>query len=43
MVLIDEVLLKNSYIDRNIHKNALFLLKNCPAKKNSLRPLLPAA
>jgi len=31
MFLIHELLLKNSYFGRNMHKNALFLLKSCPA------------
>jgi len=29
MLLIDKLLLKNSYFGGNKHKNALFLLKNC--------------
>jgi len=28
MLLIDELLLQNNYFRQNMHKNALFLLKN---------------
>jgi len=38
MLLIDKLLLYNSYFGQNMHKNALFLLKNC-----KIRPALGAS
>jgi len=38
--IIDELLLQNNYFNRNMHKNALFLLKNCK-NRSAIRDLLP--